>query len=285
MKNTVCIVGGDMRQIRLSELLKKEGYTVYSLGLSDEDYDFDVLRKASIVIFPMPVSFDDVYINAPFSKKQIAKSKVLGMLPEDVFVLGGRITADMERELTAKGFEFADYYKREELIVKNAIPTAEGTLEIALSEMPTTIFGSKCLVTGFGRVGKVMAKKLKVLDADVTVSARKCGDFAWIEEAGLTPIHTEDLPLFVEEFDLIINTVPALILTEEVLKRVKDSALIIDLASKPGGVDFSAAKRLNKNVIWALSLPGKTAPLTAGDIIKEAVVNILSERRSETEWN
>lgn len=281
MKNTVCIVGGDMRQIRLSELLKKEGYTVYSLGLSEEDCDFDVLRKAEIIIFPMPVSFDDVYINAPFAKRQIAKSKILAMIPEGTFVLGGRISEEMKRELTAKGLEFEDYYKREELIVKNAIPTAEGALEIAFSEMPTTIFGSKCLVMGYGRVGKVMAKKLKALEADVTVSARKYADFAWIEEAGMKPIHTEDLPIFVEKFDLIVNTVPALLLTEEILKRVKDDALIIDLASKPGGVDFSAAKRLNKNVIWALSLPGKTAPITAGDIIKEAVVNILSERRQE----
>ena len=281
MKNTVCIVGGDMRQIRLSELLKKEGYTVYSLGLSEEDNDFDILRKAEIVIFPMPVSYDDVYINAPFAKRQIAKSKVLALIPEGTFVLGGRISEEMERELTARGLEFEDYYSREELIVKNAIPTAEGALEIAFSEMPITIFGSKCLVTGFGRVGKVMAKKLKALEADVTVSARKYADFAWIEEAGIKPIHTEDLPLFVEKYDLIVNTVPAMLLTEEILKRVKENALIIDLASKPGGVDFSAAKRLNKNVIWALSLPGKTAPITAGDIIKEAVVNILSERRQE----
>jgi len=281
VKNTVCIVGGDMRQIRLSELLKKEGYTVYSLGLSEEDCNFDILRKAEIIVFPMPVSFDDVYINAPFAKRQIAKSKILAMIPEGTFVLGGRMSEEMKRELTAKGLEFEDYYKREELIVKNAIPTAEGALEIAFSEMPTTIFSSKCLVTGFGRVGKVMAKKLKALEADVTVSARKYADFAWIEEAGMKPIHTEDLPIFVEKFDLIVNTVPALLLTEEILKRVKDDALIIDLASKPGGVDFSAAKRLNKNVIWALSLPGKTAPITAGDIIKEAVVNILFERRQE----
>lgn len=257
MKNTVCIVGGDMRQIRLLEMLKNEGFSVYSIGLLEEDYDLDILKKADIVILPMPVSFDDVYINAPFAKRQIAKSRLISMLPKECFVLGGRISAETERELTAGGFEFADYYKREELIVKNAIPTAEGALEIAISEMPITLFGAKTVVIGYGRVGKVMAKKLKALEADVTVSARKCADFAWIEESGMKPVHTEDLPLFAGDFDLIVNTVPAMILTEEILKRVKNDALIIDLASKPGGVDFSAAKRLGKNVIWALSLPRK----------------------------
>lgn len=284
MKNTICIVGGDSRQKRLSELLLDEGYSVKSVGLTGEDDDFGVLKKADVVIFPMPMSFDNIYINAPFSRRQIAINYIIENIPKGCFVLGACISKETEGILTDKGFEFADYYNREELIVKNAIPTAEGALEIAFSEMPVTIFGCRSLVIGYGRVGKVMAKKLKALDADVTVSARKHADFAWIEEAGMKPVHTEDLPLFVDEFDLIINTVPALVLTEEILKRVKDDTLVIDLASKPGGVDFSAAKRLNKKVIWALSLPGKTAPLTAGEIIKEAVVNILSERRQETEW-
>lgn len=283
MDKTICIIGGDLRQKRLLQVLSKDGYNVISEGLNDDEFCFEALKKADIAIFPIPMSFDDVYINAPLCRQKISIRNVLEYLKPDCFVLGARISKETEEMITRKGLSFADYFSREELIVKNAIPTAEGALEIALSEMPTTIFGSKCLVTGYGRVGKVMAGKLKALDADVTVSARKYGDFAWIEEAGMEPVHTEDLLLFADNFDLIINTVPSLILTEEILKRVRDDALIIDLASKPGGVDFSAAKRLNKKVIWALSLPGKTAPLTAGDIIKEAIVNILSERRQE-EW-
>lgn len=257
MKNTVCVIGGDSRQKRLLELFSAEGYTTSSLGLFGEDNDFSVLKNADIAVFPMPMSFDNVYINAPFSKRQIALGTVLESLSQTCFVLGACISAETEKILTEKGLEFADYYKREELIVKNAIPTAEGALEIAFSEMPITIFGSKALVIGYGRVGKVMAKKLKALEAKVTVSARKYADFAWISEAGMRPIHTEDLSVFAGEFDLIVNTVPDMILTAEVLKRVRDNALIIDLASKPGGVDFGVAKRLGKNVIWALSLPGK----------------------------
>ncbi|MBQ7985747.1 MAG: dipicolinate synthase subunit DpsA [Clostridia bacterium] len=277
VKNTVCVIGGDLRQKRLCELLLKDGYTVKTIGLFEDDSDLSPLKSADIAVFPMPMSFDNVYINAPFSKKQIAMHSVLEALPDGCFVLGGRISKETEDALTKRGLKFADYYKREELIVKNAIPTAEGALEIAFSELPITIFGSKSLVIGYGRVGKVMAKKLRALESDVTVSARKYADFAWIEEGGMNAIHTEDLPVFAGNFDLIINTVPAMILTEEVLKRVRDDALIIDLASKPGGVDFGSAKRLSRNVIWALSLPGKTSPVTSGEIIKEAITNILEE--------
>lgn len=277
VKKTVCIVGGDLRQRRLLELLSKDGYSVSTVGLFEDDSDLSPLGSADIAVLPMPMSFDNVYINAPFSKKKIALSLVLDRLSDDCFVLGGRISKDTEEVLTKKGLKFADYYNREELIVKNAVPTAEGALEIAFSELPITIFGSKSLVIGFGRVGKVMAKKLRALESSVTVSARKYADFAWIEEGGMKAIHTEDLSVFAGDFDLIINTVPAMVLTEEVLKRVRDDALIIDLASKPGGVDFGGAKRLGKNVIWALSLPGKTSPVTSGEIIKEAITNILAE--------
>lgn len=277
VKNTVCVIGGDLRQKKLCELLREDGYTVKTIGLCDTDFEISPAKTADVAIFPMPMSFDNVYINAPFSKKQIALLDVLQNLPDGCFVLGAFISKDTEEILTRRGLRFADYYKREELIVKNAIPTAEGALEIAFSEMPITIFGSKSLVIGFGRVGKVMAKKLDALGSCVTVSARKVSDFAWIEECGCKAIHTEDLSVFAGEFDLIVNTVPAMVLTEEVLKRVRSDALIIDLASKPGGVDFGGAKRLGRNVIWALSLPGKTAPVTSGTIIKETITNILAE--------
>lgn len=69
-----------------------------------------------------------------------------------------------------------------------------------------------------------------------------------------------------------------MILDESLLGAVSKNALVIDLASKPGGVDFEAASRLNRRVVWALSLPGKAASMTGGEIIARAVVNILQER-------
>ena len=68
-----------------------------------------------------------------------------------------------------------------------------------------------------------------------------------------------------------------MILPAEILKNIQKNALVIDLASKPGGVDFSAAKALGIKVIWALSLPGKVAPVTSGKIIKDTIMNIMTE--------
>lgn len=87
-----------------------------------------------------------------------------------------------------------------------------------------------------------------------------------------------DLTAHAGQFDLVVNTVPATILTFDILKHLKRECLLIDLASKPGGVCFKTARDLGLKTIWALSLPGKVAPITSGEIIKNTIDNILCER-------
>lgn len=115
------------------------------------------------------------------------------------------------------------------------------------------------------------------LGAQTYVEARKYADLAMIEGHGYEPLDLYHLKDCIGDFDIIFNTVPALILDRETLQNVKSDALVIDLASKPGGVDFEAAKILGVKVIWALSLPGKVAPVTSGAIIKDTIMNIIRE--------
>ena len=161
--------------------------------------------------------------------------------------------------------------------IPNAVPTAEGAIEIAIAETPFTIHGSKSLVLGYGKIGKILSKDLYALGAQTYVEARKYADLAMIEGHGYEPLPLDNLKDHIHEFDIIFNTIPSLILDDEILAKVKKDALIIDLASKPGGVDFDAARELGVNTIWALSLPGKVAPISAGQIICDTIYNILSE--------
>jgi dipicolinate synthase subunit A len=170
-----------------------------------------------------------------------------------------------------------DYFVREEMAVLNAIPTAEGAISLAMEELPITLHGARVLVIGYGRTGKILAHRLASLGCDVTVSARKYSDFAWIEAYGYRYTDTNGLGSDLSRYDLIFNTVPALVLNRERLSYLKKDALVIDLASKPGGVDFDAAQELGSNVIWALSLPGKCSPLTSGRIIRDTIYHILEE--------
>ena len=115
------------------------------------------------------------------------------------------------------------------------------------------------------------------IGAEVYCEARKNEDIAWIKAYGYEPIHLNDLNDNLGKFDIIINTIPFQILDKERLDLLKEDVVIIDLASNPGGVDRKAARDKNIKVIWALSLPGKVAPLTSAEFIKEAIYHVLKE--------
>jgi dipicolinate synthase subunit A len=163
------------------------------------------------------------------------------------------------------------------MAVLNAIPTAEGAIQIAMEELPITLNGSQVLILGYGRIGKVLSRMLAGIGAVVTVEARKYSDLAWIKANGQKSVYINDLKTVTGKMDLIVNTIPHKILDSDLLETLGKDCLVIDLASKPGGVDFEKAKALGIKVIWALSLPGKVAPVTAAGFIKQTVYNIMEE--------
>ena len=158
-----------------------------------------------------------------------------------------------------------------------AVPTAEGAIQLAMEELPITLHGARVLVIGYGRLGRVLADRLAGLKARVSVAARRYADLAWAENCGYGVEHTGQLEGWLCGYDLVVNTVPVRVLREAELADLKPGCLVIDLASKPGGVDFDAAARLGVKAFWALSLPGKVAPVTAGKSIKTTIYNILTE--------
>ena len=242
----ISVIGGDLRQLTLAKLLEKDGYTVKTAGFDkgpgNANETPDDVWESDILIFPIPVSHDGVYINAPYSEKPIPieAKKISG----SKLILGGNISEKTAEIFDNAKVRYIDYLKREELLIRNAIPTAEGALEIAFAETSITLHASNCLVVGYGRIGKVLSKMLKGIGANVTVSARKCSDLAWISARGFNSLHSHNLSKNISDFDVIFNTVPAMILDKSTLQNVNPDALIIDLASKPGGVDFVTANAL-----------------------------------------
>lgn len=161
--------------------------------------------------------------------------------------------------------------------IMNAVPTAEGAIQIAMEQTDVTLHGLPVLVIGHGRIGSLLARRLAALGAKVTVSARSCRDFALIESEGLSAADTRQLAPVLHDFPLVFNTVPAAVLGAAELARLPDKALVIDLASQPGGLDPSAEPLRGVRVIHALSLPGKVAPVTASVAVRDTVYAILGE--------
>ncbi|MBR3629976.1 MAG: dipicolinate synthase subunit DpsA [Oscillospiraceae bacterium] len=291
MNRTIILVaGGDLRYGYTAQALAaNDAYEVWAAGipkkfLPDERIHLvesaaDGLPMCDVLLLPMPVSEDGVLVNAPFSRRHLPLQGFIPKVREGGLVLGGKF-GKAQAVFQQAGLETVDYLAREELSMRNAVPTAEGAVQIMLEEMPRTIFGSRVLLLGFGRIGARMAMLLKAFGAQVTVAARDPAARAGAEMLGCRSIPFTALQEAALQADVICNTVPAKIITESVLKAIQQETLVLDLASKPGGVDWDAAQELGRQVVWALSLPGKTAPVTAGEIIAVTVAHILEERRT-----
>jgi dipicolinate synthase subunit A len=166
----------------------------------------------------------------------------------------------------------------EKITILNAIATAEGTIMEAILNSDRNLHRSKCLVLGYGRCAKVLAQKLKALDANVTVAARSKEALAYANSFGLNIIALSDLDKILPDCDYIFNTIPALILTKEKLNLIKQDSTIIDIASYPGGVDFDYAKKLNLTAKLCPALPGKVASKSSADILATEIIGYLKER-------
>lgn len=282
------IIGGDLRIIKLAVMLAKEQNEIYAYGLDKSEElknnprikHCDTIKKAiqevEIVIGPIPFSSNGKTINMPFSDKEITIREMMHVINAKVLIAGG-ILPEVYEMANDEYIEIIDIMKREELAVLNTIATAEGTIQIAIENTNKIIHGSEVLILGFGRIGKVLARKLAGLSAKVTCAARKDEDLAWIQAYGHKATNINTIDENLRQYDIIINTVPHIILNEERLKYVKKESLLIDLASNPGGIDKKAVKDNQLKFVWALSLPGKVAPTTSAEFIKETINNIIKE--------
>jgi dipicolinate synthase subunit A len=276
--------GSDRRQLYTAKRLNNfaEVYTYNTDGCADGVANLDSLadlpRPADMLVLPMPCGNG---LNIPCThcaNGQLSCTEFAACLNKNAVVTGGKMGTPMIEFFHSLGFDTADYFRREELIIKNCVPTAEGALALAMRETDTTVSGMRILICGWGHVAKACARLFSAVGARVCIAARNSGQLAEAESLGLETFELGQLFVRVGGFSLIINTVPALILTREVVCETKKDCLIIDLASKPGGTDFSACAELQRRAVHALSLPGKCAPITAGEIIADTVLNIYHER-------
>ncbi len=280
IEKTVAFLGGDKRQLFAAKTFVDLGYRVYlagfdklqSLGkLTITDIN-TAIDKSSIVIFPV-IGVKGNTIPTYFSNTELKLTEYILNKLEGKIVFSGKA---ISLKTLNPNIIVYDYLEREEFAVANALPTAEGAIQIAMENYEGIISGSNCLVIGYGRIGKILSKSLKGLNANVTVSARKSEHYEYIKADGNVPIKTNEI-IGLKGYDIVFNTVPKLVIYNSILENTDPDTIIIDLASLPGGVDFAKAEQLNITTIQALSLPGKCSPKTAGEIISNTILNILKE--------
>ena len=274
MAKTIGILGGDRRMSLFSHYLKEDGYAVRTWELPDgaEPSALCDAAKAEVIILPVPLAKD-----GRLNGTDLALPELWKLLQPAQRIFAGAIRAGDKEAAQSCGLTITDFFSREELTVRNAVPTAEGAIETAMQHLPVTLHGTPCLVIGFGRIGKLLAHNLKALGAQVTVSARKLSDLAWIDAFGYAGEHTNRLSGKLGGFRVIFNTVPQQVVGESLLRELMPDCLLIELASV-SGFDLAAVEKLHLNYIKAGGLPGKVAPETAARAMKETLCKLMEEQ-------
>lgn len=257
-RKRIAVLGQDARQAAAGRALERFGYAVCGAGQA---------AQADCLLLPLPLAAAEIPL------EPLLRAAAPGTL-----VLGGMVPVQAAGIARQAGIELVDYLTRPEFAVYNAIPTAEGCIGILMQQRTRTLWGAKILLLGFGAVGQAVAVRLAALGAHVTVAARRPAQRALAESGGMCAMPLEELAPAAPAFDTVVNTVPAPVLTRQVLAQLRVGSVIVDLASRPGGTDFAAAAQLGHRAIHALSLPAVCAPETAGEAVARTVQMILRER-------
>lgn len=277
------IIGGDKRNFKLAELLKKDGHEVKTYGLEKIELQTcectqkieNIMQHFDAIIGPIPFTNNEETLNAPYSEKNILLKELLPILKEQTLI-AGPISETLKQNMLEQKIKVINLMKIEELVIYNTIATAEGAIKVAIENSEINLHESKILILGFGRVAKTLANRLKGLSQNITCAARKQSDFALIETLGFKTQNINELKQ-LNEYDIIINTVPQVVLNQVCIENINNDALYIELASKPGGIEQELIKTLDFKYISAQGLPGKVAPLASAKYIKQIIYKLMKE--------
>lgn len=308
------VIGGDLRMTHLCKRLTEGGYTVSALGCGHDclpDTDPPPIRDgegilrvcstpggvvdgADVLILPLPATRDGVTVHCPRDPDcTVTLSMIAELMARTprLLLFGGRLPADFLDTVKKIGISrerVSDYYDSEVLQLRNAYLTAEAALMTAMELTDCAIRGVSVGVLGFGRIGKYLSRLLRGMGAEVTVCARREESLFEAAAEGCHPLLLSEsasmggLAPLCRSHSVLFNTVPARILSRDLLMGLEKNTLLIDLASAPFGVsdrDVREATAANGfRYLRAPSLPGSYAPRDAGRIIAECILEDLSRR-------
>lgn len=268
-RQTILLIS-DMRQVYLAEILTKKGINVRCLDIRNSETVKEQLGKlkgflaeADRLILPIPVS--------KVPEQGILNDILNKSLTNDTLVLGGCFSPEQVELLERRDIRYLDFMKDEIVTEENAVATAEGVIAELVNHSPYNIDEAKIIVTGYGCCGKAIAERLRALGARVTVLARRREARKEAKKAGF---YAADFAFGPEEAmgaAMVVNTVPAPVITRAIIRELPRDAYILDIASYPGGTDFACAKECGIRADLALSLPGKYAPKESAYILDRAI--------------
>ncbi|WP_085524756.1 dipicolinic acid synthetase subunit A [Tuberibacillus sp. Marseille-P3662] len=285
----ILILGGDARQLEVIKKLNELDAHLLLVGFDQLDHHFNGAAKIDMedievsaldaIILPVSGVGDDGKVETTFSDKEVVlEADWLTQTPDHCQIFTGITTTYLKQCSEEADRGVVPLFKRDDVAIYNSVPTVEGTLLMVIQNTDITIHAANVVILGLGRTGMSLARTLHALGANVKVGTKFKADIARITEMGLKPFYIKDLSTHVGDVDICLNTIPAKVLTGQVISHMPVNTLIVDIASKPGGTDFRYAEKRGIKTLHPLGLPGMVAPKTAGKIIANVVSEILEEQ-------
>lgn len=283
----VLMIGGDARYREVVQSFAKADFQVIAVGWEKFAFslhnvthnrlaNIDFSTIDSIILPVSGVNDQGVVELSPYADTELVLTEeMLSKTKETCIIYTGVANAYLKQMVMNSSRSLVTLFDRDDVAILNSIPTAEGTLHIAMEHTDETIHDSHVLVLGFGRVGMSVARLFAAVGAHVTVCVRQSKDRARLKEMGMSGIYFDEIYEVIDQFQIVINTVPYLVLDDKLIEKMGSDSLIIDLASSPGGTDFTTAHNKGIKAIHALGIPGKVAPKTAGKIIADVLIDLM----------
>ena len=288
----ILIIGGDSRQCEIGRRFADIGHEVYTFALElplNNAYAAEDLQKAlansDIVLLPLPMTRDGIYINTPFySGERITLDEVFSGISKNSLLLCGKMSDVLREKAKSLHLHFEDYYENETFLGENAYITAEGAVFLAMERLKTTVKKCPVLIVGGGRIAKNLFLLLSAMNARVCFCARNDYDLRWAEALGAKTLDlasdTEDIERAVEKSDVIFNTVPVRVIPDCAFEKAKKELIYIELAGDEGLISPVLTEK-GIYVVCAKALPSKYAPQSAGLLLYDTISDILKEKKGE----
>lgn len=287
----ILFFGGDKRQLEIIKYLLDYNHEIDLLGYENIEInkcnkvqiENIEINKYDVLIFPVSGVNNDFSVVTDFSKEKIyINPNIFKNVKNNACIISGIKTKNLNKICELANKETIALMEKENIKEKNSVPTVEGILADIINNTESTINSSRIFVLGYGHIGKLLSKMLKNLGAIVTIGVLTNDEAKEIILKNMYPICTKDkkaMSVTLANSEIIINTVPSLIIDKEYLNLISKDTYLLDISSYPYGIDFEAAKNLNLRYKLYTGIPAKVAPKTAGDILAREIDSILRRKK------
>lgn len=275
MLKRLLVVGGDARAERMAPLLAKDGYEVETLGLHPGDEKSARVAHADALIFPYPFAVKNGCVPT-LTGLTLHPGDVLEAAKNGAVIIAGKGLESDVLEAN-KDLRLLSFSGCVPLLERNAELSAEAAVCEAMQRTDMALLDMSVLVTGYGRFGRALAVRLHGLGAQVWVAARRDAQRLQAQSDGMRALPLEDLPQAAPGIQMVLNTIPAHVIPQEVLEALPHGAWLLELASAPYGFNRDNAVALGLRCDVLPALPARYAPMSAARAMKQTCIRLLLE--------